>query len=255
MGAIRVGTSGYQYRHWRGVLYPEGLAQRLWLARYARSFDCLELNATFYRLPLPGAVERWRAQVPGDFRFAVKGSRYLTHMKQLLDPEPGLARFLDPVRRLGGKLGPILWQLPPRLAPDPGRLDAFLAAVPEGLASAVEFRSDRWYRRDVCDVLDRRGAAFCEHDLVDTHPPRLTGPFRYLRFHGTTGHYDGRYGPEALQPVARDLSRHARGGGDAWVFFNNDLHGHAVADALSLRGLLEGRVSAAPEPPGPAPAP
>lgn len=236
--AVRVGTSGYQYRHWRGVLYPAGVAQRRWLPWYARFFDTVELNATFYRLPLPGAVDRWRDEVPDGFRFAVKGSRYLTHMKQLRDPEPGLAHFLAPVLRLGGKLGPILWQLPARLSPDPGRLDAFLAALPPELPRAVEFRSERWYTREVCAVLDRRGAAFCEHDLVEARPPRLTGAFRYLRFHGATGRYQGRYGEEALRQVAEDLSRHARDGGEAWVFFNNDLQGHAVRDAAALRGLL-----------------
>ncbi|HZZ85960.1 MAG TPA: DUF72 domain-containing protein [Anaeromyxobacteraceae bacterium] len=238
MGPVRVGTSGYQYRHWRGVLYPAGLAQRRWLAWYARYFDTVELNATFYRLPRPEAVDRWRDEVPEGFRFAVKGSRYLTHMKQLRDPEAGLARFLAPVERLGDKLGPILWQLPARLAPDPGRLDAFLSALPSRLPRAVEFRSDRWYTREVCAVLDRHGAAFCEHDLVEARPPRLTGSFRYLRFHGATGRYQGRYGEEALRRVARDLSRHARGREEAWVFFNNDVHGHAVRDAAALRRLL-----------------
>ena len=129
---IRVGTSGYLYRHWRGVLYPDRLPQRLWLPEYARSFDTVELNATFYRLPTPEAVDRWRALVPDGFTFAVKGSRYLTHMKRLLDAGTGLRRFFRPVSRLGEALGPVLWQLPPRMKPDAARLDRFLSRAPAG---------------------------------------------------------------------------------------------------------------------------
>ena len=130
MSRIRIGTSGYQYRHWRGVLYPQGLAQRRWLERYAELFDTVELNATFYRLPSPEAVDRWRDAAPAGFTFAVKGSRYLTHMKRLLDAGQGLRRFYGPIARLGPKLGPVLWQLPPHLAPDLPRLDRFLARLP-----------------------------------------------------------------------------------------------------------------------------
>lgn len=237
VGAIRIGTSGYQYRHWRGVLYPEGLPARAWLPRYAEMFDTVELNATFYRLPSADAVDRWRALAPPRFTFAVKGSRYLTHMKRLLDAGEGLGRFFAPVLRLGPKLGPVLWQLPPRMKRDAARLDRFLAAMPRGLRCAVEFRDEDWYADEVCDVLDRHGAAFCEHDNVKRPPPRLTGGWRYLRFHGTTGRYSGRYGAAALRPVAEDLLdfRHR---GDAWVYFNNDLGGHAVRDALDLLALV-----------------
>lgn len=238
--AIRVGTSGYQYLHWRGVLYPPELPLRSWLDRYASLFDTVELNATFYRLPSPEAVARWRAAVPPGFVFAVKGSRYLTHLKRLRDAGAGLARFLRPVVRLGPALGPLLWQLPPQLAPDHPRLDAFLALLPPG-RHAVEFRDPAWYTEATCAVLDRHGAAFCEHDRVDRPPPRLTGGFRYVRFHGTTGRYHGRYGPAALRPWAEDLvgwARSPRSSGEAWVYFNNDLGGAAVHDALDLLAAL-----------------
>ncbi len=237
MARIRIGTSGYQYRHWRGVLYPEGLAQRLWLERYAALFDTVELNATFYRLPSPEAVERWRDVAPAGFTFAVKGSRYLTHMKRLLDAGAGLTRFYRPISRLGPKLGPVLWQLPPHLEPDPPRLDRFLARLPPG-RHAVEFRDPDWYAEETCDVLDRRGAAFCEHDLVARRPPRLTGAFRYVRFHGATGKYAGRYGAEALRPFAESYRRSAVRGVPVFVYFNNDLGGHAVRDALDLLALV-----------------
>ncbi len=237
MGAVRVGTSGYQYRHWRDVLYPEGLPARAWLPRYAAFFDTVELNATFYRLPSADAVDRWRALAPPRFTFAVKGSRYLTHMKRLLDAGAGLRRFFDPVARLGGKLGPVLWQLPPHLKPDLARLDRFLARLPPG-RHAVEFRDPAWYSEETCAVLAAHGAAFCEHDHVKQAPPRLTGGFRYVRFHGTTGRYSGRYGADALRGPARSYLESAGRGVPVFVFFNNDQGGHAIHDALDLLALV-----------------
>lgn len=225
------------YRHWRGLLYPEGLSQRLWLPRYASFFDTVELNATFYRLPTPVAVERWRDDVPTSFTFAVKGSRYLTHLKRLLDADEGLRRFYAPIERFGAKLGPVLWQLPPHMKPDLERLDRFLSRVPPG-RHAVEFRDPAWYTDETCAVLARHGAVFCEHDNVRRDPPRLTGAFRYVRYHGTTGRYSGRYGRDALRPRARDYLAAAARGHDVFVYFNNDLGGHAVHDALALLSLL-----------------
>jgi len=225
------------YRHWRGLLYPEGLAQSRWLEQYARFFDTVEMNATFYRLPTPETVERWREIAPRGFTFAVKGSRYLTHMKRLLDAGVGLRRFFRPVSRFGPTLGPVLWQLPPRFKPDHERLDRFLARLPP-LRHAFEFRDAAWYTEETCAVLDRHGAAFCEHDNVRRAPPRLTGRFRYVRFHGTTGRYSGRYGAEALRAHAEDYLDAAARGVDVFVYFNNDVGGHAVRDALDLLALV-----------------
>jgi uncharacterized protein YecE (DUF72 family) len=237
VGRILVGTSGFSYPHWKGVLYPPDLPPRLWLAHYAGEFRTLELNATFYRLPRPEAVDRWRLETPPGFVFAAKGSRFLTHMKRLLGERPGLARYFEPVGRLGDKLAVVLWQLPPRWHVDIERLRAFLAALPGGVRYAFEFRDESWYDAAVCDLLDAYGAAFCEHDIVRRPPPRLTGGFRYLRFHGTSSRYQGRYGREALLPWARELGRFARRG-DAYVYFNNDVGGHAVEDARELVALL-----------------
>jgi uncharacterized protein YecE (DUF72 family) len=237
MARIRIGTSGYQYRHWRGVLYPDGLAQRLWLPWYATVFDTVELNATFYRLPAADAVDRWREVAPPRFTFAVKGSRYVTHMKRLLDAGPGLRRFFAPVGHLGPKLGPVLWQLPPNMKPDLARLHRFLARLPPG-RHAVEFRDPAWYSGETCDVLDAHGAAFCEQDNVKRPPPRLTGGFRYVRFHGTAGRYAGRYGPDALRGPAQSYLASAARGVPVFVYFNNDLGGHAVHDALDLLALV-----------------
>ncbi|MGZ3447501.1 MAG: DUF72 domain-containing protein [Myxococcaceae bacterium] len=239
MARVLVGTSGYLYQHWRNVLYPPGLGTGRWLGRYASLFSTLELNTTFYRLTTANAAARWRETTPPGFVFAAKGSRYITHMKKLKDPAEALTRFFTPLTPLRSKLAVVLWQLPPRFDVDAlPRLDAFLAALPRPFRYAVEFREPSWYLPETCEVLDAHGAAFCEHDLVPLPPPRLTGGFRYLRFHGAGAKYGGRYGPAALDPVARDLLRTRRRGVDAYVFFNNDIGGHAVHDALTLRTAL-----------------
>lgn len=239
MGAIHLGTSGYVYKHWRGLFYPAGLPASRWLPYYARVFSTVELNATFYRLPTPEAVDGWRERVPDGFLFAAKGSRFISHMKRLTETGVGLERFYGPVRRLGSKLGPVLWQLPPQMKnPDVARLENFLAHLPRDVRHAFEFRDAAWYRDDVLEVLDRYGAALCEHDLVPVRPPAVTGGFRYLRFHGATARYDGRYGRAALRPVARALKKWRDGGHTAWVYFNNDLHGYALLDAFDLSELL-----------------
>lgn len=241
MGTVHVGTSGFVYRHWRGPFYPERLPVKHWLPYYAERFDTLELNATFYRLPSVEAAVGWREGVPRGFLYACKGSRFLTHMKRLLETGEGLKRFFTPIRRLGGKLGPVLWQLPPQMVrPDLPRLEGFLRRLPRQVRHAFEFRQATWYSEEVCDLLDRYGAAFCEHDFVRQKPPRFTGGFRYLRFHGADGRYTGRYGTQ-LRALAKELDRWRTNGGDAFVYFNNDLGCHAPQDALELKGLLDSR--------------
>lgn len=238
MAHIHLGTSGYSYQHWRGVLYPEGLPCSQWLSQYAAVFSTVELNATFYRLPTARAAECWRQGTPDGFLFAAKGSRFLTHMKRLTDVDQGLRRFFDPLAGLGDKLAVVLWQLPPQMTrEDVPRLDRFLSALPRQYRYAFEARSEGWYTEGVADVLDRHGVAFCEHDLVDRPIPRPTGGFRYLRFHGRLG-YQGRYGHAFLRKTADNLLAWRARGSDAYVYFNNDLHGHAVYDALELSECL-----------------
>jgi uncharacterized protein YecE (DUF72 family) len=148
-------------------------------------------------------------------------------------------RFFRVIRLLGEKLGPVLWQLPPQMKkPDPERVDRFLGHLPREVQHVFEFRDAAWYHEEVLAVLEGHGAGLCEHDLVPVRPPRPTGGLRYLRFHGATARYAGRYGRRALRPVARELEAWRRGGGTAWVYFNNDLHGHALLDALELAELL-----------------
>ena len=237
-GTIHLGTSGWVYAHWRELLYPKGLPEPRWLERYAEVFSTVEINSTFYHLVAPETFTRWRTSTPRDFVFAVKGSRFVTHMKRLLEPKPGLARFFHPLRSLGKKAGPILWQLPPRFRVDHARLDRFLRALPKTRKHVVELRDREWYSTKTCSVLDAHGVAFCEHDLVDVAPPGHTGGFRYVRFHGKTGKYRGRYGRDGLRSYARDFDRWRARGCDAWVYFNNDTHGHALYDARDLGALL-----------------
>jgi uncharacterized protein YecE (DUF72 family) len=240
-GTLLVGTSGYAYRHWRGVLYPPGLPQRRWLEHYASRYPTVELNATFYRLPTAAAVEGWGGRVPPSFRFACKGSRFLTHMKRLTDRGEGLRRFFDPLGRLADRLAVVLWQLPPQMdRPDAERLDVFARALPRDVRHAFEFRDEAWYVPEITRVLEAHGIALCEHDLLGPVPPqaRPDVPIRYLRFHGSGVRYGGRYGEAALAPVARDLDAWRRAGRDAFVYFNNDVGGGAVHDADVLTALL-----------------
>lgn len=239
-GEVHVGTSGYVYQHWKGLLYPPLLPPSRWLPLYAQLFRTLELNTTFYRLPPPDAAARWREATPPGFTFAAKGSRFLTHMKRLLDVERGPDRFFERLEGLGGKLVVVLWQLPPKMKPDAGRLDVFLAALgrrQRAVRHAVEFRDERWYSEETCAVLDRHGAAFCEHDHLSRPPPRLTGGFRYVRFHGASAP-GGRYGVAGLRRAAAELARWRALGGDAYVYFNNDTGGHALTDGLAMLRLL-----------------
>ena len=232
-----IGTSGYQYDHWRGVLYPEGLPRHRWFRHYTGAFDAVEINNTFYSLPEAGTFDRWRDQAPPGFRFAVKFSRYGTHMKKLGDPEEPLARFLAGARRLKSRLGPILVQLPPHWRADPGRLDAFLAAAPGDLDWAVEFRDPDWLQRAVYQVLRDHGAALVIHDRLPDHPVHVTADLVYLRYHGVD--YGTGYSPQHLSGQARRIRRFLDQGLTVHAYFNNDLGGHAVANARDLRRFLE----------------
>jgi uncharacterized protein YecE (DUF72 family) len=237
-GELRIGTSGYEYRHWRGDFYPRKLPHRQWFEHYAERFDSVEINNTFYRLPAPEVFDGWRERAPPGFCFALKYSRYATHMKRLRDPEEALARFLEAAERLRGRLGPILVQLPPHWRADPERLDAFLRAAPRRHRFAVEMRDESWLCDEVYDVLRRRRAALVIHDLIERHPALLTADFSYLRFHGSG--FSGSYSPQQLAAWARRIRRWLRQGRDVYAYFNNDRGGHAPRNAADLRRYVVG---------------
>ncbi len=238
---LRIGTSGWHYAHWREVFYPRELAPSGWLGWYARHFDCVEVNNAFYRLPSQGTVRQWAESVPEGFSFAVKASRYITHVRRLNDCAQAVQRFLDRMHGLGPHQGPVLFQLPGRWRPDLSRLQSFLDGLPPALDAAFEFRDLRWHTRDVADLLAAHGVAFCVYDADGERSPLwLTAPFAYVRMHGPLRWYAGEYRRAGLGWLAEWLTELRRAGKGAWVFFNNDAEGRAVRDALALKELVGG---------------
>jgi uncharacterized protein YecE (DUF72 family) len=232
-----IGTSGYQYDDWRGRFYPEDLPKRQWFAHYARYFDTVEINNTFYRLPGAGTFDQWRDAAPPGFRYALKYSRYGTHLKRLREPEGHIGRFMAVAQRLGPLLGPILVQLPPHFDADPARLDAFLQVAPADRQWVLEFRDASWLCEEVYRILEQHRAALCIHDLLENHPRRITAGFTYLRFHGLA--YGGSYSPQFLTAEARRIRGYLADGLEVYAYFNNDIGGHAVRNALDLERYLD----------------
>ncbi len=239
MEQIRIGCSGWNYRHWRERFYPKGLPQRRWFAFYAEHFDTVEINNSFYRLPPPTTFDKWRMQAPSGFCYAIKANRYITQAKKLLDPEEPLNRMMKAVRHLKSRLGPILFQLPPNLGLNLERLEQFLEALPEDATSVFEFRNRSWYVPETCDLLDRFRASFCVHDMTGLETERIAvGPIAYVRFHGGEGKYWGRYSDEALLGWADWMIEQAKKGRPVWAYFNNDIDAHAIHDAQTLKSMV-----------------
>jgi len=238
MAMLRVGTSGWHYPHWKGVLYPVGLKTDAWLSFYAESFDTVEVNNSFYRLPSRETFSSWARSVPGDFIFAVKASRYITHRKKLKDPEEPLQRLMESAAGLGSKLGPILFQLPPRWNSNPERLRQFVKALPPGRRYAFEFRDPSWFNEEVYGILREGNCAFCVASSRNLPSVRqVTADFSFMRFHG--GKLPGgKYSRDELKEAADFTSGLLSGGKDAYAYFNNDAHGYAVQNARDFRELL-----------------
>lgn len=241
----RVGCSGWNYKAWRAAFYPKDLPVERWLDFYASRFDTVEINNTFYRLPERSTFAMWRAQAPSDFLFAVKASRFLTHMKRLREPREPLTRLFTRASALGRRLGPVLYQLPANFTIDLERLDQFLRALPR-LSSGVrvrhvmEFRHPSWYVRETYQLLTCRGVALCLHDKKDSEVCEpIEGPFVYVRFHGTSGQYHGSYNRRTLTRWAHRLAEQLRDGRQVFAYFNNDPAAAAVENALTLRSALE----------------
>jgi uncharacterized protein YecE (DUF72 family) len=238
-GRIRIGCSGWQYRHWRGNFYAEGLPQKHWFEHYAGIFDTVEINNSFYRLPEAATFANWASRAPSRFIFAIKASRFLTHMKKLKDPEEPVDRFFSRARALGPHLGPVLYQLPPGFKLDRARLEHFLQALPIDIRHVIEFRDPSWYADDVFTLLARHSAGICVHDMPGSATGRVrVGPFVYVRFHGASGKYDGSYPDARLESWAAWLEEQAAAGVDVYAYFNNDVGGHAPRNALTLRRQL-----------------
>jgi uncharacterized protein YecE (DUF72 family) len=276
-GRAFIGTSGWNYPHWRGLFYPRGLRQRDELAYLAGQLSSVEVNGTFYSLTRPDACAAWRAMAPAGFPFAIKGSRYITHMLKLGKFQRPLGNFFaQGILRLGAQLGPILWQLPPMLPFSATRVRPFLAALPGDMAAAerwarkhdarttgrasltapdgrrlrlrhaVEPRHASWFEPEALALLRAHDVALVDADTAGRHPVarETTASFAYLRLHGSTVLYASRYTDEELARWAARVRELRAGGRDVYVYFDNDAHAYAPLDALRLRALVE-----APEPP------
>lgn len=235
-----IGTSGWHYKHWRGCFYPEEFKSSQYLGWYIRHFNTVEINNCFYRLPTASAVENWRTETPPGFCFAVKGSRYLTHMKRLLNAEEGLKTYLDRMELLAEKLGPVLFQLPPNWRVNVERLGEFLNLLRARRHQYVfEFRDPSWYVEPVYELLRDHNAGLCIHDWGAQQSPRqLTADFTYVRFHGTTGRYGGDYPDEMLEQWADQICQWVPRLRGIYVYFNNDQGGFAIKNARTLQTLL-----------------
>jgi len=236
---VLVGTSGWQYRHWRDVFYPADVPQRRWLEHYAGRLATVENNGTFYRLPARETFEQWRARTPEGFVMAVKASRYLTHIRRLRDPEEPVRRMLDAFAGLAPKLGPVLIQLPPAMRAEPELLDRTLGQFPSDVRVAVEPRHQSWWSDSVKDVLTARGAALCWADRAGqpVTPLWRTADWGYLRFHQGDAEPWPRYSDQCLRAWAARAARAWPGPGLVYAYFNNDQGGAAVLDAAAFARL------------------
>ncbi|MBA3912545.1 MAG: DUF72 domain-containing protein [Acidobacteriales bacterium] len=240
LGRVIIGTSGWHYKHWREIFYPAKMPPAQYLGFYAQHFRSVEINNSFYRLPTPEAFTQWREHSPPGFVFAVKASRFITHMKKLLDPELAFHRFFERADLLQEKLGPILFQLPPRWAVNLGRLDAFFSALPPQHQYVLELREQSWCIPEVFHLCSHYRVALCIHDYGGSEwPGEITADFTYLRMHGPTGAYYGAYSDHALQGVASRIRKWQRELKQVYVYFNNDPEGHAITDAQRLSRMLD----------------
>jgi uncharacterized protein YecE (DUF72 family) len=240
---LHIGTSGWQYADWRGRFYPASLPQRRWLEHYVSTFDTVEVNNTFYRLPDRETFVSWAAQTPPGFLIAVKMSRYLTHIRRLKEPAEPVARFMDRVTGLGTRLGPVLLQLPPNLHASPELLEAALRQFPESARLVVEVRHTSWWSDEVRDVLTRRGAAMCWADRNGRAitPLWRTSDFGYLRMHHGRADPPPSYGDQAIESWLDRLFRVFGADDDVFAYFNNDHGAAAVRNALTMIRLANRR--------------
>ncbi|NPV30246.1 MAG: DUF72 domain-containing protein [Firmicutes bacterium] len=250
MADLRVGTSGYNYPHWRGAFYPKEIPGRRWLNFYAAHFNTVELNVTFYRLPLAKTFASWYDSTPPDFRFAVKGSRMITHIKRLRDVAEPLAAFFGRAEKLQEKLAVVLWQLPPGLRGDPGLLAEFCRLVQgndtaRAARHAFEFRHNSWFSPEVYEILHQNNFGLCIADSPRwPQTLEVTADFVYLRFHGSEKVYTSCYTKEELERWAKRIREWLESGRDVYAYFNNDAGGWAVANARDLISLTRARQEA-----------
>ncbi|MCC9135921.1 DUF72 domain-containing protein [Pontibacter silvestris] len=237
---IHIGTSGWHYKHWMGNFYPPDLKPKDFTNHYMNFFRTVEINNSFYKLPSAQTFANWRASVPPEFIFAVKGSRFITHMKKLKDPQQSIARFFENVNALEEKTGPILFQLPPFWQVNEERLASFLAALPPYYRYTFEFRHPSWYKPEILNLLCQHNAAFCIYELEwHMSPIEVTADFVYVRLHGPEHKYSGSYSDETLSWWANNCLQWQQQGLDVYIYFDNDQNGYAAFNAKRLQELVQ----------------
>jgi uncharacterized protein YecE (DUF72 family) len=236
---IHIGTSGWSYEHWKGPFYPHDLTGSEMLTFYAQHFRSVEINSSFYRLPEKNTLQHWYENTPDDFLFAAKASRYITHMKKLREPRKTVPVFLKRIALLGDKLGPILFQLPPRWQFNASRLHDFIVSLSPEFHYAFEFRDHSWLNQQVFDLLAGHNMALCIYQLEGyTSPAEITADWTYVRLHGPDAAYQGSYGSRALSRWSDSIARWAKGGNRVYCYFDNDQAGYAAANAGQLDRML-----------------
>lgn len=239
MAALHIGTSGWNYPHWKGPFYPKDIRDEDLFPFYRRHFDTVEINNTFYSLPSQATVAGWRDQADEGFVYSVKASRYATHMKKLKDPRDSTERLFARIDGLSSRAEVVLFQLPPRWRRNTERLQSAVEALPDTWRYAFEFRDPDWFHEETYETLRNAGAAFCVFEIGDLVSPReATADFVYMRLHGPGDRYEGSYDDEALSRRAREIEAHLEAGRDVWVYFDNDEKGYAPANAARLKDLL-----------------
>ncbi len=236
---IYIGTSGWSYDGWSGIFYPESLARTGWLSFYSEHFSTVEINSSFYHLPKPQTFNSWAKKTPDNFLFAVKASRYITHIKRLKDCGEPFKNLLKSAKELKGKLGPFLFQLPPNMKKNTSRFKDFLEILPDDYKYAFEFRNESWFCDEVYNMLDSKGCA-----IVISNSPgfpyheKVAGSFCYIRMHGGKELYSSNYTGIELKKVAKIVKQYQKNGISSYTYFNNDIHGYAVENAKTLINLI-----------------
>jgi uncharacterized protein YecE (DUF72 family) len=240
---LHIGTSGWHYKHWIGTFYPEKTKPADMMENYLKSFDTVEINNSFYRLPEPKTLENWEAAVPKDFIFSVKASRYITHIKKLKDGKQGFERLQERIDVLQNKLGPVLFQLPPGWSYNSDRFHEFLQILPNSYRYAFEFRNPAWYNDEAIGLLRKKGAAFVIYELEGhISPIEITSDFAYLRLHGPGAKYQGSYDDDTLNLwLERFKDWSGQGVGEVYCYFDNDQEGYAAFNAKRMLELYENK--------------
>jgi uncharacterized protein YecE (DUF72 family) len=238
--SIYIGTSGWKYKHWDGVFYPEDLKKTSQLPYYYGIFNTVELNNSFYRQPAAAQFESWKDTVPSDFIFAVKANRFFTHLKKLKVTAEDITALLDKTSHLAEKLGPILFQLPPGWNINTERLESFLSLLPKNYRYTFEFRNQSWYTEEVYELLAKYNCAFCSYDLAGhLSPLAVTADFVYLRLHGPGNKYQGSYTEADLIKWANFAMQHQGEGKDVFIYFDNDQAGYAAFNAQRIKLIID----------------